>query len=61
MMFEVPLGMALVAIEIEFKDMPEGRCTVCAISESLCGKIACDALKRKDQKNVVYKLVQLEK
>jgi len=59
-MIDIPIGKAIMAVEVDFKNMPEGRCTKCAFNE-ICSRktIACDKLNREDGKNVMFKIVDI--
>jgi hypothetical protein len=56
-MFELPLGKAIIAVEVDKKQSVCDRCfffDACAREEI---KIACTSNDRKDSKNVIFKLV----
>jgi len=56
-MIEIPIGKALAAVEVEKADVSTLTCEGCFYENQCQHKLACIPPRRKDNKNVIFKLV----
>ena len=62
-MLDIPLNKALVAVEYHSEvEMDEGKCEGCFFNPETfdCSEICCNYTEREDDKNVIFKLVDLQ-
>ena len=61
-MIEIPLDKALVAVEAAEEKMIPEKCAECSpyrMAYNFCSIVACRPHRRKDGKNVIFKLIDL--